>query len=125
MFDPSIPSPRASNSGVPMQRAIVLAAGRGSRLVGEQDLPKPLKQVAGVALLVRILRTLQTEGIREAVVILGDRGEHIRVGFEDAVTLPDGSSATSNAQLVEHAVRLGAALGRAPMPPDEARRLLR
>jgi 3-keto-5-aminohexanoate cleavage enzyme len=52
-------------------------------------------------------------------------GEHIRVGFEDAVTLPDGSPATSNAQLVEHAVRLGAALGRAPMSPDEARRLLR
>ena len=52
-------------------------------------------------------------------------GEHIRVGFEDAVTLPDGSPATSNAQLVEHAVRLGAALGRAPMSTDDARRLLR
>lgn len=61
-----------------MQRAIVLAAGRGSRLVGEQELPKPLKPVAGVPLLVRILRTLQGEGIREAVVIVGDRGEHIR-----------------------------------------------
>ncbi len=87
MFDPSIPSPRASNSGVPMQRAIVLAAGRGSRLVGEQDLPKPLKQVAGVALLVRILRTLQTEGIREAVVILGDRGEHIRRALQSEPSL--------------------------------------
>jgi histidinol-phosphate aminotransferase len=61
-----------------MQRAIVLAAGRGSRLVAEQELPKPLKPVAGVALLVRILRTLQTEGIREAVVVVGDRGDHIR-----------------------------------------------
>ena len=60
-----------------------------------------------------------------ATAIAAAAGEHIRVGFEDAVTLPDGSSATSNAQLVEHAVRLGAALGRAPMPPDEARRLLR
>ena len=52
-------------------------------------------------------------------------GEHIRTGFEDAITLPDGALASSNAQLVEHAVRLGAALGRAPMAPDEARRLLR
>ncbi|MGI9117866.1 MAG: 3-keto-5-aminohexanoate cleavage protein [Gaiellales bacterium] len=52
-------------------------------------------------------------------------GEHIRVGFEDAITLPNGEAATSNAQLVEHAVRLGAALGRAPMAPAEARRLLR
>lgn len=61
-----------------MQRAIVLAAGRGSRLVGEQELPKPLKPVAGVPLLVRILRTLQTEGIREAVIVVGDRGDLIR-----------------------------------------------
>lgn len=52
-------------------------------------------------------------------------GAHVRVGFEDSVTLPDGSPATSNAQLVELAVKLGAALGRAPMPPNEARRLLR
>lgn len=61
-----------------MQRAIVLAAGRGSRLVAETELPKPLKPVAGVPLLVRILRTLQAEGIREAVVVIGDRGESIR-----------------------------------------------
>lgn len=52
-------------------------------------------------------------------------GEHIRTGFEDAATLPDGAPATSNAQLVEHAVRLAAALGRSPMAPDDARRLLR
>lgn len=52
-------------------------------------------------------------------------GEHIRAGFEDSATLPDGAPATSNAQLVEHAVRLAAALGRSPMAPDEARRLLR
>lgn len=52
-------------------------------------------------------------------------GAHVRVGLEDAATLPDGSPASSSAQLVEHAVRLAAALGRAPMPPDDARRLLR
>lgn len=52
-------------------------------------------------------------------------GAHVRVGLEDAVALPDGTPASSSAQLVEHAVRLGAALGRAPMPPDDARRLLR
>ncbi len=52
-------------------------------------------------------------------------GAHVRVGLEDAIALPDGTPASSSAQLVEHAVRLGAALGRAPMPPDDARRLLR
>lgn len=59
-------------------RAIILAAGTGSRLVAQETYPKPLKPVAGVPLLVRILRTLQSEGIREAVVIVGYRGEQIK-----------------------------------------------
>ncbi|HHH27028.1 MAG TPA: nucleotidyltransferase, partial [Polyangiaceae bacterium] len=59
-------------------RAIVLAAGRGSRLVTEDEPPKPLRLVGGVPLLVRILRTLQAEGIREAVVVIGHRGDEIR-----------------------------------------------
>ena len=52
-------------------------------------------------------------------------GAHIRAGLGDSAALPDGAPASSSAQLVEHAVRLASALGRAPMPPDEARRLLR
>lgn len=60
------------------QRAIVLAAGTGSRLVARETIPKPLKPIGGVALLVRILRNLQSEGIREAVIVLGYRGEQIR-----------------------------------------------
>lgn len=59
-------------------RAIILAAGTGSRLVAQDAFPKPLKVVAGVALLVRVLRTLQGEGIREAVIVVGYRGEQIR-----------------------------------------------
>ena len=59
-------------------RAIVLAAGLGSRLVGEEADPKPLQLVAGVPLLVRVLRCLQMEGIHEAVVVTGYRGEQIK-----------------------------------------------
>lgn len=61
------------------KRAIVLAAGTGSRL-GEPrtDLPKPLRRVAGVPLLVRVLRTLQSVGIREAVVVTGFEGDQVR-----------------------------------------------
>ena len=33
-----------------VKRAVVLAAGRGTRLVSQEDFPKPLKPVAGVAL---------------------------------------------------------------------------
>jgi histidinol-phosphate aminotransferase len=57
-------------------RAIVLAAGLGSRL--QSDVPKPVRQVSGVPLLVRVLRTLEDVGIREAVIVLGHRGDVIR-----------------------------------------------
>src|SRR5262245_37461818 len=57
-------------------RAIVLAAGTGSRLQGES--PKPLRAVSGVALLVRVLRTLEQVGIREAVIVVGHRGDLVR-----------------------------------------------
>lgn len=52
-------------------------------------------------------------------------GAHVRAGLEDSVVLPDGTAATSSAQLVERAVRLGEALGRPPMGPDDARLLIR
>ena len=68
-------------------RAIVLAAGRGSRLVAADELPKPLKLIAGVPLLVRILRTLQSEGIREAIIIIGHRGEDIRQALSSEPSL--------------------------------------
>jgi len=61
-----------------IERAIILAAGTGSRLVAQEVFPKPLKRVSGVPLLVRVLRTLQGEGIREAVVVIGYRGDQIR-----------------------------------------------
>src|SRR5258706_14602138 len=61
-----------------VERAIILAAGRGSRLVNGSAMPKPLKPVAGVPLLVRILRSLACEGVREAVIVVGYRGEAIR-----------------------------------------------
>lgn len=61
-----------------LDRAIVLAAGTGSRLVNGQPLPKPLKPVAGVPLLIRVLRVLQGEGIREAAIVIGHQGEPLR-----------------------------------------------
>jgi len=61
-----------------LERAIILAAGTGSRLVAQETFPKPLKPVAGVPRLVRVLRTLQGEGIREAVIVIGYRGDQIK-----------------------------------------------
>ncbi len=62
-------------------RAIVLAAGMGSRLRGGDQTPKPLREVAGVPLLVRVLRTLQTQGIREAVIVTGYQGDQVRTAL--------------------------------------------
>ncbi|MFO0606230.1 MAG: histidinol-phosphate transaminase [Polyangiales bacterium] len=64
-------------------RAIILAAGRGSRLAQGDTLPKPLRPVAGTPLLVRILRTLAKEGVREAVIIVGYEGHRIREALVD------------------------------------------
>ncbi len=66
----------------PVERAIVLAAGRGSRLVADASFPKPLKPVGGVSLLVRILRSLACEGVREAVIVVGYQGDQIRAALE-------------------------------------------
>jgi 1L-myo-inositol 1-phosphate cytidylyltransferase len=61
-----------------VERAIVLAAGTGSRLVAGEAYPKPLKPIAGVPLLVRILKNLQEEGIKEAVIVTGHLGAELR-----------------------------------------------
>jgi histidinol-phosphate aminotransferase len=64
------------------QRAIVLAAGRGNRQLSRDAVPKLLKPVVGIPMLVRLLRTLQGEGIREAVVVLGWEAEAIRAALD-------------------------------------------
>ncbi len=50
----------------------------GSRLRSGGGSPKPLRDVAGVPLLVRVLRSLETAGIREAVIVVGFEGDAIR-----------------------------------------------
>jgi len=48
-------------------------------------------------------------------------GEHVRVGFEDTVHLPDGRLARSNAELVRWAVAAVHEAGRIPATVEEAR----
>src|SRR5580658_38522 len=54
-------------------RAIILAAGRGSRLSQSQGspLPKCLLKFGGITLLERHLRLLQAAGVRDVVMALG------------------------------------------------------
>ena len=60
-------------------RAIILAAGRGSRLQqrAEQQLPKCLLSFGGRSLLERHLRLLEAAGVEEITLVLGFRHELI------------------------------------------------
>ena len=64
-------------------QAIILAAGRGSRLAnGTESPPKPLARVGGISLLERTLRTLKKAGVIEFVIVIGHRGKEIRDSIE-------------------------------------------
>ena len=51
-------------------------------------------------------------------------GGHVRVGWEDNPYLPDGSLASTNAELVEVVVKMAEALGREIAGPAEAREIV-
>ncbi|MGB5266703.1 MAG: NTP transferase domain-containing protein [Polyangiales bacterium] len=65
------------------QRAIILAAGFGSRLADGRPVPKPLREVAGVPLIVRIIRALEQGGVREIGIVIGYLGDDLRSGLLD------------------------------------------
>lgn len=64
------------NESSSVSRAVVLAAGRGSRL--NSDTPKPLQDVLGLPLLARTLFTLQRAGVTDVWVVLGYEHERVR-----------------------------------------------
>ena len=66
----------------PIKCAVILAAGFGSRLRDSDNTPKPLRTVASVPLLVRVLRTLAASGIERAVIVLGFQADQIREALE-------------------------------------------
>ena len=63
---------------------VLLAGGRGTRLAPlTSTLPKQLLPAANQPILERILLQLAGAGLREVVVVLGDRGERIRAAIDD------------------------------------------
>jgi 1L-myo-inositol 1-phosphate cytidylyltransferase / CDP-L-myo-inositol myo-inositolphosphotransferase len=64
-------------------KAVIIAAGRGSRLKGKYaDVPKPLVPVAGVGLLKRTILTAKRAGITDFAIVTGYRAEEIRAAIE-------------------------------------------
>lgn len=71
-----------------MKKAIVLAAGMGSRLGRASDsTPKPLTEVNGLSILANALNILVEAGYQEVVVVIGYKGLKIRA-FVAALELP-------------------------------------
>ncbi|MBI2896014.1 MAG: histidinol-phosphate transaminase [Deltaproteobacteria bacterium] len=66
---------------------MVLAAGNGSR-IGGGALPKPLRPIGGVPLIVRVLRTLGEAGIGEVMIVVGHQGDEVRRAIESEPGLP-------------------------------------
>jgi NDP-sugar pyrophosphorylase family protein len=64
--------------------AVVLAAGRGTRMKGlTEDVPKPMLRVAGRPILEHIVVTLRDAGIERLVMVTGYRAERIEEHFGD------------------------------------------
>ena len=69
----------ASGTATLIRRAVILAAGKGDRLQPRTArVPKCLVEVQGEPLLFHALRALASEGVREAVLVVGHLGETIR-----------------------------------------------
>lgn len=59
--------------------AVILAAGKGTRLrASDDDLPKPLHEVGGVPLIKRTILTLAAAGVTRVVVVTGFLADQIR-----------------------------------------------
>lgn len=64
--------------------ALILAAGRGTRMKGlTEDIPKPMLPVAGRPLLEHIIDALRSAGIERYVMVTGYFAEKIERHFED------------------------------------------
>src|SRR5689334_21844044 len=66
-----------------IRTAVILAAGKGTRIrTSEDDLPKPLHVVGGVPLIQRVLLSLAEAGITRVVVVTGFMADHVRRAVE-------------------------------------------
>ena len=65
----------------------VLAAGRGSRVSAETDIPKPLLELAGRPLVAWALAAAMDSGLRPAVLVVGHRARAVEHAVPQGVTV--------------------------------------
>ena len=67
-----------------ISKAVLLAAGRGTRMRGlTEELPKPMIAVRGKPILQYIIEGLRAAGVRQFLIIVGWRAEVVRHAFGD------------------------------------------
>jgi choline kinase len=66
-------------------KAIILAAGKGTRLDGAAVKPKCLVEIGGLTLLERQIETLRDANIRKIVVVVGFGAERIRAACDSEI----------------------------------------
>jgi len=65
-------------------KAIILAGGLGSRLSEETiNYPKPMVEIGGRPILWHIMNHYASHGIKEFIICLGYKGDHIKKFFLD------------------------------------------
>lgn len=72
--------PNLDLSGKPSPQAVIMAAGKGTRM-GEADLPKVLYPVAGEPMLLWVIRACQEAGVSRCVVVVGYKGDEVRAAM--------------------------------------------
>ena len=73
------PRPTASAKFSGIRRAVILTAGTGSRLSPLTLVtPKCLTEINGQPILFRALRALASQGLSEAVIVVGHHAQEIR-----------------------------------------------
>jgi bifunctional UDP-N-acetylglucosamine pyrophosphorylase/glucosamine-1-phosphate N-acetyltransferase len=97
---PATPNPRLAPTAPPLPPtstplAIVLAAGKGTRM--KSELPKVLLPVAGRPMLLFVLDALRAAGVTRIVVVVGYRGDLVRELLRD----------TPDVEFVEQPEQLG------------------
>src|SRR5207244_179954 len=70
---------RSTRRMTKINKAVVLAAGRGTRMRElTADLPKPMIEVRGKPVVQHIVEGLRDAGIRQFLVVVGYRGDTVR-----------------------------------------------
>jgi dTDP-glucose pyrophosphorylase len=78
----AVSNPDISRTMIHLKKAVILAAGRGTRMGNlTDDIPKPMMKVKGTPILESILRGLVANGISEVMIIVGYRKEVITDHF--------------------------------------------